>query len=481
MSEPAMSAARPGRLADFAARTLRGEGSLVERHGETGLEVVLPEALRARLGFAELVELSEEGRAGHSIGYGSESLVRVASHALSRGGTAVLRAPIRSVPHAVPDVYQGFNVSLRKGTVQEGQYWTLIGAFRYRAACDDQREGTFRAAASMEGGVALELPDLSRHDLEAADPSVLSCDRLSPGARALVAAARERAIGELEGFRTAIARRHRRDAERLRRYFSEFRRDLRRRLGRRRSAKGLAAKLEALPEEHRRRREQLAAQYRMRVQIDPLGIMAIRAGGANCTLRVKRRGASRIIRARWNGLLRAWEPLRCDGCGQPIFGFALCEAAEHTLCAECWNHCGSGGRRPCFRCAGEPERNLVPGVKLESCETLPESGVSSATTPLAESSSVASRKAPRPPSSKPVRAATIQGLEELAARVRSVLGEASEPLLSTELRKQTGADAPTLRKVLRPWLEEGRVGRTGERRGTRYYWIDDSSAEESIP
>jgi hypothetical protein len=174
----------------------------------------------------------------------------------------------------------------------------------------------------------------------------------------LTAALRAQFARCLGAFREAVGRRRRRDAERLRRYFDDLERDLRRRQ-RRRGGEALGEKIAALPAEHARRLAQLEADAVVRVRLDLVAAVALRAPGLTAEVEVHRRKRRRTLAVRYDAIARRWTGLGCDGCGAATLAFALCDEAAHVLCPACWAACGDGGHRPCFRCGGQPER--LPG------------------------------------------------------------------------------------------------------------------------
>jgi hypothetical protein len=83
-------------------------------------------------------------------------------------------------------------------------------------------------------------------------------------------------------------------------------------------------------------------------------------------IEVRGRKHRRVLQVRYDGIGRQWIGLRCDGCGEAALAFALCDEAAHVLCPACWDSCGAGGRRPCFRCRGEPPRHPWMGGNPEA-------------------------------------------------------------------------------------------------------------------
>lgn len=460
-------------LGAFARRSLTAAGAAVEPDGRGVLEALLPASAHEALGLPELVRISlSPGTAGDGrdrppgedtvrLGFGTELLERLTRLTQGSGRVAALRASGPPCPQHPPDSLAGLNVSLRRGTVTRREATTLVAIARYSARSDDERLGLVRAAILLPSGTPVPDPDPRDVRLEwsSLDAERLAAAEIRAGLPRLLAVARRRAALEIESFRRGTSRRRRRDVARLESYFSDMARDTALRATRRPDSP-LEAKLEALPEEFARRQAQVEAECRVRVRLEPLGLLAIRAPSGMFTVEARRRTRTRSLDLQYDGLSRAWIGLRCDGCGAATLAFALCDSARHVLCPRCWDACGSGGRRPCFRCEGKPERAPWSETRQalpREAPTIPRDSAPPEPLPPVE----------RPPSLQDETSLRDE-IEEQRSRIIDVLRRGGRPLTSAEIRAEIPADASTLRRLLQPLMESGRVVQTGQRRGTRY-------------
>jgi hypothetical protein len=325
----------------------------------------------------------------------------------------------------------------------------------------------------------IAVADLASLRPTPAGGSTLDADALRRAVPALQPGLMREAVAALQPFREAVARRHRRDAQRVERYFQDVEADLRRRLASR-PGPGLQAKLDQLPEEHRRRRAQLAANHALRVRLDLVALTVLEAPCVIRTLEVRRRKHVRHIDLVYDAASRAWSTPVCDGCAEPAFpAFALCDEARHVLCASCWDACGDGGRRPCFVCDGGPPR--IPWTVSPDDDL-------AVTDPLAYLHAGDAGKQPRQDPDRGAeepaggRRLEAQGTSppptDPAAAVLELLETRGDWMTSGQIREIVDIDASALRRVLEPLVRDGLVQKAGQRRGTRYRAL---SARPSIP
>jgi len=484
-----------GEVIDFVARVLGAEGALVESTDGERLDALLTPALRARLDApGELVQLVD--RAGVEsgelpCGYGSEVLARIVDVAIGGGRVVAVDSGMPPRERRNENPIAALNVACRVVSSRSVRGVMLIATARFTALGDDERIGQVRAAVLSPGLVPVTAPDpsIALSPGNAVRPEKIDVRRLEAAIPALLVELERVTTLELHAFRAAVARRKARDAKRLVRYFTDMVDDLAQRQ-KRSAAAALRSKLDAMPEEFERRFEQLRAETSLRVRLDLLGLEVVLVPTRVLEIEVKRRRNSRCLDVYHDGFAHRWAGLRCDGCGAATLAIALCDDAAHVLCAECWNECGTGGHRPCFRCAGKPLRRAwesapvsrEPRAGAPVAESLPR-GVAtvaraSERTPSARESVRDDGPEPAAPDvvASPMAAAS---LEALRARVVDVLRGAREPLTSGEIRSEIlpdhSVDAPTLRRVLDPLLSGGEIAASGDRRGRRYCWVADDS------
>ncbi len=448
------------RLTSFVEGVLAQEGALVDRSTPGRIEVLLPDNLQHELGVGELAVLVEDDAAEGDLacGYGTEALSKLARLALGEQGRVISGSVDLPPPSPrPPKAFTGLNLSVRVGNVVATPAWTLIGLGRFVATSDDQREGLVQVALPAASGGPVDLPELEAFRLDPVDIEALPAEALQRGFARLRAALVDETVTRLTSFRETVSRRHRRDAERVEQYFADVAADLEQRIAVRQDAPGLRAKLAALPAERLRRRSQLVSNHAIKVSLELAGLVALRGPGLDAELIVKRRKHELTMRVRFDGLANQWAPIQCNGCGKSIFSFAMCDAATHVFCSECWNLCGSGGHRNCFRCAGKPSvpfwhRSLAP-LHLDR-------------------SSGRARPAPAAAAPVPAPARPAKGTDPQSPRdmvVRTLKSKAAL-LSSQQIRRGVDLSAAELRPILAKLIAEGLVEKSGRGTGTQYVW-----------
>jgi hypothetical protein len=475
---------------DFAAAVLRREGALVEPAGQESIAAVLPAGLQQALGLQEYAVLSASGGGGGATpcGYGSEALRELARLAVGGGCAAAFRVEAAPCPLKAPDAFHGLNLSLRVLGTSASSGWTIVGSAHYQATSDDERSGLAEAAVTFPEGAPVAAPLLASLSLAPLPPAELHPEALRQVFPALLDALQRDAVAKIEGFRSAVARRAARDLERLDRYFSELAADLRRR-ARRAEGGALAAKIASLPLEKRRKEAQIESDRVVRLRLNLVGLVALHGPVALAELEARRRKHTRSLTARFDGAARRWVGLRCDGCGTATFAFALCDDAAHVLCKECWDACGTGGHRPCFRCSGKPpRRSWVERGAPAPAEAASVTRVETQAERLAEPVTAAEPPAVEVETSRgeaPIQpeAGCFESPEEEAAmrdRVLGVLGRFRVPLSSEEVRAHVPLSAQALRQLIGSLVASGAVGRVGERRGTKYFLLSQHLASRDV-
>jgi hypothetical protein len=312
---------------DLVRRALARTGALLEPAGPGALEALVPAEVARGWDLPEHALLAADGREGAvAAGHGSALLRTAIERSIGGGAVAAARACVTPPRPGAPGAYQGLNVALRPGDVTPSEAWTLTAHLRLDATAHDRRQAPLTCSVALEEGCPVSTPAWAGISLEPVaerPPADLLAAAEAPLRRAAAAAALE----ALDGFREAVARRRRRDALRVDRYFVELDADLARR-------GGAGGKRAALGPERARRLATLRDEAVVRARVEVVGLLLVRTPVALASLEVLRRKRRRTVEVRYHPVLRAWTPLACEGCGAATRAIGACDDEVHLLFGE---------------------------------------------------------------------------------------------------------------------------------------------------
>jgi hypothetical protein len=367
-------------LRDFVADVLDSEGAVVERIEPQGLEALLPEHLRAALGWEEHARLGF----GLAVPAGAIAL-RLEGGCLDRFGILLgergrfaerqLAAREKLAPPNDPKATLDRAIDLPNATWRlhgSAPAWTrcLLLAFRFSAIADEKREGLIWTAlnlgtsAVLDGEILRRVRDLlAGSDWIPADAEIRRTagafwSSAALGAR-LQAVVTQQVKRDLEGFVNAARRRLDRDRGRIHEYHDDLRRAAQLRLAALASATGEKAeaarrretvRISAIEREYGAKLDDLRNNYALRVTVDWVQALVVYVPVHRYALLIKRRKGERIIHLDWHVPVRMIEPPPCDwgaGAGRTRF---VCDDHLHLTDASDQLACRSCGKAWCRAC-----------------------------------------------------------------------------------------------------------------------------------
>ena len=333
---------------EYAADALLAAGALVDRDAQ-GFLAVLPRDLADELGVAEecrLVSRAPETPCDDRLvcSVGAPALERLATRLEGASAAAAARldveAPRPSQARALAGRFVVRNAPAEVGEVSPSLATYVVAWLAWSAEADDRYDGV------VQMGVCLD-------DLGAPDPGLLGlCDPLGDPSRfrpdpvaadsatlrralSLATTRAERALEEpLAAVRALVARRLRRDHERIAEYFEQLARDAR--APRRRiEPAAIEAKLAHLRAERDAKLRALGERYRLRVALEPLALLRIAVPTLAVRLRVRRRKLAGELRLRLAPGASALDQLACAACAGTTAQPVVCDERLHVLCETC--------------------------------------------------------------------------------------------------------------------------------------------------
>lgn len=363
-------------LLHFTCRILEHWGAAVETDGK-GVEALIPPELASHLGMGEhvrfrfsphLSEASDNSGAsstdGQLITYGSPALEKVLSLLADRGrvAAAALKGLYLKQAAPGPEIERTFQpLNARERFVSAGEAMVPYGVFnfRYTAVSDEKKEGlvsvalNFRSLAEVPGVVHRWQGEGWREKSIKEGPFAFDhpWEKIYQRACRL---AQGHIILALSEFHQSRERRLERDIQRLEEYYLGMAQEIRTRLQKKglsgEEAKREEAKAAAAERELRAKTRDLEEKYAVRVHVSLVSLLYLELRVLMTLVSYQRRQSFRELALFWNPLLKEWEPLACEACGENTFAFSLCDERQHAACAACSRPCPACGHRFCPAC-----------------------------------------------------------------------------------------------------------------------------------
>lgn len=368
-----MTAATATTRLAFVQAALRQHGALTERRGDS-VEAVLPPALARQLGVPEALLLADSEGATPAGGAGAHAapqperhgplVAALAALAQGAGRAAALALPAPSPQQArlqreIAERYPARGCSAKAEAARSGLADYVVFSFAWRLAGEGSVSGLHPLILSEDTGleppgllVATTAWDLAWKPNTPAPLDASDAERLHQAAllRAHVGVAEALAPQlEAEGVRLG---RLLHEAER---YIEGWREEVFTTIARRKLSPEEVARRKAHLADGtaavRRLQERLRLAARRTVQLHLLGILRLRLPVLRTIYALRSGRHERSVRVVRSLLTQSWEPLRCDSCGGPTFGLALCPGAGHAICRGCASDSSAADAPSCAACA----------------------------------------------------------------------------------------------------------------------------------
>ena len=322
--------------AELITGLARYTGGLAEVTGDGKVLVLLPPEEARRTGFDEALEFAAGPLAGES------DLVERMAPLLGEGGRREVWWPgeLYLKREGVAELAAREIAALNGLFRASRSYSTYLAydafTFRYTAASEETEEGLVTVSANTVTGAA--VPGLAE-----ALSSVSRCEEEAPAVatpaveRALNSASAEAKSvirGRLAPFVKSLERRLRRDERRLAGYYGALADQVDRRRSKV-SREDRREKRAAIARELDRKLRDLDSRYAVRVEMEAVSVSRAVLPAVLVPLVAVRRKSERTYPAVWNPVLKAVEPLACEGCRRPARSFQLCDAHAHVFCIDC--------------------------------------------------------------------------------------------------------------------------------------------------
>ena len=350
---------------EFLTTTLTVAGGVVEpmRHG---LEGLLPQAAGERFGLPEefRIRLDETGEVPGSVDgrLGSPLLERLLHERLAAPPLAAVALPAelpRSLPASAPTLLN----AVRTGAVESAHAVTryLVVEIRVVPQADELRSALQSVCIRLEDGALVRPLALQSAYPVTLEP--LRREEVRCAEQALAVWLRRQGPALMQPAIETIARRGRRDLERMAAYYASLDAEMAeavRRARRDDERERRRSKRAALPADLAARRAQLCERLKPRLSGSLVAATLVASDTECFTIGVRRRTREGAVIVRYRAGDGTFEGPAC-ACSTATLRFFLCDERLHVLCETCGQHGRLDPSRchACTRPADEPSVVLI--------------------------------------------------------------------------------------------------------------------------
>jgi len=341
-------------LEEFVCRFLENHGAALEKNDQ-GFEALIPEDLSMALDTSEHININtspdSESEEAYSINYGSFLLEKMIAAACKDVPLLAFKLQFDYLKKEGFDRLAKEQFFFSKSTGKTENRAEIKTSYiyltcRYTAQSDEQKQGIVDLVFNLETGahVPRMVKSLSASgiDLIPLHGPVWKDGQLEMVMRCIKEQSKHILMGELTPFHETMTRRFKRDTANLEEYYHALEREMEKNLRRYRLSKELIKerreKIDLLPAELERKRDDLFKKYSIKVNVEPCAAMLIDTPAVKVLYRVLVRRARKNISLTYNPVTRALDPLVCQNCGKSIFNVYFCDDL-HLLCFECSEKC----------------------------------------------------------------------------------------------------------------------------------------------
>jgi len=340
-------------LERFVARFFEFNGAELEKHPD-GWDALLPEHLAVRLNTPEFLHIpaGRSDKEKFSIRYGSPLLEKIVDAACDTAPLIGCRLNFTYIKQQgfdrfIQDQFTFTNSSGRVKSTAEVRTEYLLLTCRYLAQSDEQKEGLVELAFNLETGAS--VPEMGQK-LVAADKTYETdsgplCLPQGRVAEILTWVRRQAARvldPELGPFQDSMNRRFQRDAANLEEYYGDLKKEMEESLNRPGISDQLRSdrreKIDLIPEELERKKEDLFKKYSIRVKFTLCGGIWIRTPAVKILYEASVGRKQRQLSLIYNPATKSMDPVVCEGCGESTFFVRFCDRL-HLLCPACSGTC----------------------------------------------------------------------------------------------------------------------------------------------
>lgn len=341
-------------LAQFAYQFLENQGAVLEKN-KGGFEALLPEELSILLGTPDHICLDRESgpelRDYYAINYGSPLLEKMVDIACGEVPILAYQVEFDYLKSQGFDrlIEEQFNFDKWVGKVENHAkirtYYFFLTC-RYTAQSDEQKEGLIHLVFNYETGALVprmgDMLSSVAKDFKSL-PKPFWKERQTEEIMGHVKVESKKLImNEINSFHESMGRRYRRDIANLEEYYNALEKEMTKSLERPGLSDHLIKerkeKIDLLPNELARKKDDLFKKYSIKIKIEPCAAILISTPAVKVLYRLSIGRIMKNISLIYNPITKSMDPLVCSGCGKSIKRLHFCNHL-HKLCFACSERC----------------------------------------------------------------------------------------------------------------------------------------------
>lgn len=358
-SEKTMNSDKDRSLEVFVSAFFESCDAETEVNDET-IQVLLPEDMALRLNTPEFFEIKTETGAGgdYTVNYGSALLEKMVSATCAEVPIVVCRLVFnylksQGFEKLIKDRFSMLGAVGRVENTAEIKTEYIILKCRYLAQSDEQKEGLKTLAFNLETGAFVTEMDMMLHSIEKTFETELQKNLMEDHRVGRIMESVQRhshavLAREIEPFKQSMNRRFRRDVDNLKEYYEALQKEMEESLKRPGLSDQLIndrkEKIGMIPEELKKKRNDLYKKYSIKVKIDPAAIMLLRTPAVKILYKASVGRKQRRFTIIYNPATKTLDPIVCQGCGDSTFNLRFCSQL-HLLCPACGSACPICGKQ----------------------------------------------------------------------------------------------------------------------------------------
>lgn len=341
-------------LEEFACRFLENQGAVLERN-EHGFEALLPENLSEVFGTSEHININTgsdpESEGVYSINYGSSLLEKMVDAVCGDVPLLACQLQFDYLKREGFDslIQEQFFFSKSAGKTESRAKINTAYIFltcRYTAQSDEQKQGLVSLVFNLETGAYIphmaELFSAAGKFFIPLQKPIWKDGQLERVMKCIKEQSKEILMDELNSFHETMTRRFRRDVANLEEYYHALEKEMEKNLERPRLSEELIKerreKIDLLPDELERKRDDLFKKYSIKINVEPCAVMLINTPAVKVLYNIFIRRTRENVSLIYNPVTKALDPLVCQGCGKSITNIYFCNHL-HLLCSMCSEKC----------------------------------------------------------------------------------------------------------------------------------------------